>query len=89
MLSHHALGARRDEIVGRQGKAYPGRGPGAACLGTLADDRALELGERPDVEEDKLSAQSHGIDGFRQRSEPDPAFLDPFDRLDRLSDRTR
>jgi hypothetical protein len=62
--------------------AGPGRGqPGA---GALADQVALELGQRGEHVEDELAAWPGGVDRLLQAAEPDPAVGQPGDGVDQM-----
>jgi hypothetical protein len=63
-------------------------GPGGceACLCSLSDDVALELGKRSENVEDELLLGGGGIHRFGDRFEADPAVVEAGDRLDEVGE---
>src|SRR5271166_396725 len=53
-----------------------GRGSGQAVLGALADEVALELGERGQDGEEQLALRGRGVDRLVEAHEVDAAFLE-------------
>ena len=67
----------------------PAAGPGGGdpVLGPLGDQTPLEMGDRPEHVEDKLTGGRLGVDPFLQTEQGDATFLEHRDRGQQFAER--
>lgn len=91
-ISEHGFGGNQVLVVKcrrppADATARPGRLE--AGVGTLADQRALELGQGAEDVKDQPTAARGRVDRLGERSEADAAAVQVLDGLDELSQRSR
>ena len=75
------------QLLGPATEPAPCPGRRQAGLGALADQVALELGQRAEHVEDALAAGRGCVGALLQRAEPDARTLEPCNRVDEVLER--